>query len=52
MIVFVDLNGGRRLGQVTKRNSRTIWVKVMIGAKSSITIKRHIVKHNVTERRI
>lgn len=44
--VFTDFAGGRRLGYIVKRNTHTVWVKIMMGAKSSITIKRHIIKHN------
>jgi hypothetical protein len=47
--VFVDVsNGKRRIGQVDAINHKTTWVKIMIGAKTSIIIKRHNKKHNVT----
>ena len=44
--VFFRLSDKRRLGYVLKANSKTIWAKVMIGARNSIVIKRHIFKHN------
>jgi hypothetical protein len=44
---FFDLSGKRRSGDVIRVNRKTIWVKVKIGCKSSIIIKRHRVKHNV-----
>lgn len=45
--VYVDLSGGRRLGHVVKDNYHTVWVKILIGATTFITIKRHWNKHNV-----
>ena len=47
MKVFCDLSGKRRLGTVITNNHHTIWVRVMMGAKSYIDIERHKVKHNV-----
>ena len=47
-MVYVDIGGGRRLGHVVKCNHHTVWVRVMRGAKTSITIKRHFKKHGVT----
>jgi hypothetical protein len=44
---FVDLGGVRRFGQVIRLNRKTVWVKIMIGARSSITIKRHRAKHHM-----
>ena len=45
--VYCDLSNKRRLGRVIKTNTNTVWVRIMIGAKHNITIKRHIIKHNV-----
>jgi hypothetical protein len=46
--VFVDvMNGKRRIGRVVAINNRTTWVKIMIGAKTSIEIKRHNLKHHL-----
>lgn len=47
MKAYFDTGAGRRLGKVVKDNARTIWVKMMIGAKTNVTIKRHIIKHDV-----
>lgn len=47
MKAYFDTSKSRRLGKVTKRNTHTVWVKMMIGAKSHVVIKRHINKHNV-----
>jgi hypothetical protein len=48
MFVFVDvMNGKRRIGEVQLINNLTTWVKIMIGAKTSIVIKRHNVKHHL-----
>ena len=44
---FVDLGDTRRLCKVIKLNNKTAWVKIMLGARTSITIKRHRVKHNL-----
>jgi len=49
MNVFVDLGKTRRLGKIVKVNTYSTWVKVMMGAKTSITIKRHNIKHNVVQ---
>jgi len=47
--VFVDvMQGKRRIGRVVEINSKTTWVEIMIGAKSSIVIIRHNKKHHVT----
>lgn len=45
---FVNLGTGRRLGHVVQYNWYTIWVKIMMGAKTFIVVKRHKIKHNVT----
>jgi hypothetical protein len=45
--VFCDLSGSRRLGLVVKANTKTVWLKVMNGAKTYDYIKRHEVKHHV-----
>ena len=46
--IFVDVsNGKRRVGQVIQINNRTTWVKIMLGAKTSIVIKRHNMKHHL-----
>lgn len=47
VLVFVDLAGKRRIGLVTEVNLHTTWVKIMMGAKSYILIKRHNKKHNI-----
>jgi hypothetical protein len=47
MKAYVDVNNTRRLGRILKRNGKTIWVKIMTGAKTSFKVKRHIIKHNV-----
>jgi ribosomal protein S1 len=48
IFVFVDVsNGNRRIGEVVEINNLTTWVKIMIGAKTSIVIKRHNVKHHL-----
>ena len=49
MIVFVDLAGTRRLGKIVKINTLTTWVKVMNGAQTFSVVKRHNIKHNVTQ---
>jgi hypothetical protein len=48
MRAYVDLSSGRRLGHIKKYNVHTIWVRIMMGAKTFITVKRHKIKHNVT----
>jgi len=49
IFVFVDVtNGKRRIGEVVEINNLTTWVKIMIGAKTAIVIKRHNVKHHMT----
>lgn len=45
---FFNLSGGRRMGRIVKRNDKTVWVKVMFGAKTFSVIKRHIDKHKVS----
>ena len=45
--VYFTLNNKRRLGYVRTINSKTIWVRLLIGASNAIVVKRHIVKHNV-----
>lgn len=47
IMLFVNVDGKRRLGRVVKVNWYTTWVKVMKGAKTSYTIKRHNQKGNV-----
>ncbi|MBW2645200.1 MAG: hypothetical protein JRE23_03290 [Deltaproteobacteria bacterium] len=48
MFVFVDvMTGKRRIGQVVAINNLTTWVRIMIGAKTSIEIKRHNAKHHI-----
>jgi hypothetical protein len=42
-----DTAGGRRVGTVVKSNPMSVWVKLMIGAKSYKIIKRHVKKHNI-----
>jgi hypothetical protein len=44
---YFDFSGSRRMGKVVKLNRKTLWVKVMIGAKSHVIIKRHARKHRV-----
>jgi hypothetical protein len=48
MWVFVDVQGKRRVGELIGINSKTVWVRVMHGAKSYFTISRHYKKHNVS----
>lgn len=45
--MFCDVNGTRRLGKVVRVNTKTAVLKIMVGAKSSFTIKRHKIKHNL-----
>jgi hypothetical protein len=47
MYCFIDLGNIRRLGVIVKANPYTVWVKIMIGAKKYIIIKRHKIKHHV-----
>ena len=47
MKAYTDISGIRRLGKVTKKNKATCYLKIMIGAKTSFIVKRHIIKHNV-----
>jgi hypothetical protein len=35
------------MGEVLKVNKKSIWVRVVIGCKDAIIIKRHRVKHHV-----
>jgi hypothetical protein len=44
---FVDLAGKRRIGTIVKSNIKTVWVKIMIGARTYIIIKRHRIKNKV-----
>ena len=44
---FVDLGGKRRLGAIIRSNTHTLWVRIMLGAKSKLIVKRHKVKHHV-----
>ena len=43
---YFTISGKRRMGVPVKINCKTMWIKVMIGAKSYIIIKRHLVKNN------
>lgn len=43
---FFTVSGKRRLGVPVKINNKTMWIKVMKGAKTYFIIKRHFVKHN------
>lgn len=45
--VWVTIDGKRRLGRVVTENTYTVWVKIMKGASSSFTVKRHKIKHSV-----
>jgi len=45
--MFVDLSGKRRIGHVLSFNAKTLWVKVMQGARTYIVVKRHYIKHRV-----
>jgi len=47
MKAMVNVSNTQRLGKVVKLNDKTVWVKIMEGAKTSFVIKRHIIKHNV-----
>lgn len=44
--ILVDLSGKRRVGHLLKVNNKTIWVKVMRGAKTYDIIKRKIDRDN------
>lgn len=43
---FFTVGGVRRMGVPVKINSKTMWIKVMKGAKDYFIIKRHMTKHN------
>lgn len=45
--IFIKVGGLDRIGQLVKANRHTVWVKVMKGAKTSFTIKRHVKKHGL-----
>ena len=45
--MFCDVDGSRRLGRVVRVNTKTAVLKIMHGAKSSFTIKRHKTKHHL-----
>ena len=45
---FVDLAGKRRIGEIIGYNGKTTWVRIMQGAKSYITVKRHNKKNHVS----
>jgi hypothetical protein len=47
MKAFTDVGKVRRLGTVKRLNEKTVLLKIMKGAKTSFTIKRHIEKHDV-----
>ena len=43
--MFVTVAGKRRIGTAVKFNNKTAWVKVFIGAKTHMIIKRHKINH-------
>ena len=45
--VYFNIGNHRRLGRVLTVNTKTILVKMMVGVKSKIKIKRHIIKNEV-----
>jgi len=45
--VYFDIGNHRRLGYIIKINKKTVQVKMMLGAKTKVNIKRHIYKHGV-----
>ena len=45
--VYFTLNNKRRLGYVRIINSKTVWVRLLIGASNAVVVKRHIIKHDV-----
>ena len=47
--VHVDVAGKRRVGEVIGYNQKTVWVRIMKGAKSYFTIERHNRNHNVSD---
>lgn len=49
MWCHVDLAGKRRVGEIIGYNMKTTWVRVMIGTKSYVTVKRHNKNHNVSD---
>jgi len=50
--VFTDFMGVRRIGEVIGLSYNTGWVRIMMGAKTYVTIKRHWTKHNVSLYRV
>jgi hypothetical protein len=47
--VFTDvMNGKRRVGLVRHINTHTTWVRIMLGAKTFMEIKRHNIKHHLS----
>jgi len=45
--LFINVGGVPRIGQLVKANSKTVWVRIMKGAKTNFVIKRHVKKHNL-----
>jgi hypothetical protein len=45
--IFIRVGDTYRLGTLVKVNRRTVWLKIMKGAKTSFTIKRHVKKHDL-----
>lgn len=48
----MDVAGARRIGVPVEVNTHSGWFRIMDGAKSSYTIKRHYKKHNVQMKEI
>ena len=49
---FMTIAGKRRRGVPTQVGAKSSWFRIMDGAKSSYTIKRHHKKHNVQMKEI
>jgi len=47
MKAFCTISNIRRLGEIVKKNNKTVQMRIIIGAKHFIVVKRHIIKHNV-----
>ena len=45
--VFFNIGNHRRMGKVKTINTKTVLVKMMVGTKSKVNIKRHIIKNKV-----
>ena len=45
--LFINVGGVPRIGKLVKINIKTVWVRVMKGAKTNYVIKRHVKKHDL-----